>query len=449
MLQEVLRKIKPTGEEEKEVKDFLRTLLQVSETISGYECVVCGSIGKLTWLRGDHDIDLFIMFPDVPRKELEEKGLEFGKRVITEMGGKYVIKYAEHPYVHGTIGKYVVDVVPCYRLSKGQKIKSAVDRSPLHLEYIVEHISEAQRDEARLLKQFCKGIGVYGSDTRHRGFSGYICELLILQYKDFHGVLKSARNWTLPKLISLDNISVDAKKHFPDQALIIIDPVDAKRNAAANVSAENLVKFIISARLFLEKPDRYFFFRKSRPVSSNEIKLLVERKTRFLAVTFSRPDVIDDILYPQLRRSLNRLKAMLEDNDFPVLRSYEFANGNAMLFFELSAWHMPDVKKMTGPPLFSKKHSDEFLSKYKNAYLEENTWIAEKKREFLTPNDLLKNFLKKDLRYLKDNGIPENIAVAIRNSKILGDNELWKIVKKNKEFSSFIREKYFTNLNLY
>ncbi len=449
MLQKVLKKIKPTAEEEGALKAFLRRLLQVSETISGYECVVCGSIGKLTWLRGDHDIDLFIMFDDVPRKELEDKGLEFGKHVISEMGGKYVIKYAEHPYVHGIIGNYVIDIVPCYRISKGQKIKSAVDRSPLHLEYIVEHISESQRDEARLLKQFCKGIGVYGSDARHRGFSGYICELLILQYKNFQGVLRSARNWTLPKAISLDSVAVDAKKHFPDQALIIVDPIDSTRNAAANVSAENLVKFIISARLFLEKPDRYFFFRKSRPLSSNEIKLLVERKARFLAVTFSRPDVIDDILYPQLRRSLNRLKAMLEDNDFPVLRSYEFANGNAMLFFELSAWHMPDVKKMTGPPLFSKKHSDEFLSKYKSAYLEENTWVAEKKREFLTPGDLLKNLLKKDTKQLRDSGIPENIANEMKSAKIIEGDNFWRLVKKNKELSSSIREKYFTSLNLY
>ena len=449
MLQEVLKRIKPSDEEEKEIKSFLRRLLQVSETISGYECVVCGSIGKLTWLRGDHDIDLFIMFDDVPRKELEEKGLAFGKRIITEMGGKYVIKYAEHPYVHGIIGKYTVDVVPCYRISRGQAIKSAVDRSPLHLVYIVEHISEAQRDEARLLKQFCKGISVYGSDTRHRGFSGYICELLILQYKDFHSVLKSAKNWELPKAISLEDVIVDAKKHFPDQALIVIDPVDSKRNAAANASAENLVKFILSAKRFLDKPDKSFFFKESRPLSANELKMLAERKTKFLVVSFKRPDVIDDVLYPQLRRSLSRLRAVLEENDFSVVRSYEFSNGESILLFELASWHMPDIKKMIGPPIFSKKHSNEFLSKYKNAYLEENTWVAEKKREFLTPDMLLKNFLKKDVARLRDSGIPENIAVAIRSAKILEGNEFLKLVKKNKELSAFLREKYFTNLNLY
>ena len=217
MLEDILKKIKPEDEDEKSVKIFLRRLLQVSETISGYECVVCGSIGKLTWHRGDHDIDLFIMFPDVPRKELEQKGLEFGKKIITELGGKYIIKYAEHPYVHGKVGNYNVDIVPCYRIMKGQAIKSAVDRSPLHLQYILENLSAKQRDEARLLKQFCKGIGVYGSDARHRGFSGYICELLIVHYKDFHGVLKSARNWIPPKAIGFGNEIIDSKKHFPNQ----------------------------------------------------------------------------------------------------------------------------------------------------------------------------------------------------------------------------------------
>jgi len=449
MLKDVLKRIKPGDEEEKILKNFLRRLLQVSETITGYECVLCGSIGKLTWLRGDHDIDLFIMFPDVPRKELEQKGLEFGKKIITELKGKYVIKYAEHPYVHGNIGGYNIDVVPCYRISKGQPIKSAVDRSPLHLEHIIENFSQEQRDEARLLKQFCKGIGVYGSDTRHRGFSGYICELLVLNYKDFHGVLKSARNWNLPKVISLDKAMIDAKKHFPDQTLIVIDPVDEKRNAAANVNAENLIKFIINAKKFLEKPDKNFFFGKMKPLSPKEIKILVERKTKLFAIVFRRPEMIDDILFPQLRRSLNRLKNLMKYYDFLTIRSYEFSNGNTILFFELETQRLSNIKKMIGPKIFSKRHSTEFLSKYDNVYIEENTWVAEKKRKSLTVNDFLRDFLKKDVKYLRDNGIPENIAKVIRNAKIHEDKEFWKVVRKNKEFSSFLREKYLTNLNLH
>ncbi len=449
MLQEVLKKVRPTPDEEKTLKNFLRKLLQVSETISGYECVVCGSIGKLTWLRGDHDVDLFIMFPDVPRKELEEKGLEFGKKIISELGGKYVIKYAEHPYVHGTIGSYDIDIVPCYRIGRNEKIKSAVDRSPLHLEYVVSNITDKQRDEARLLKQFCKGIGVYGSDTRNRGFSGYICELLIIQYKDFHGVLKSARNWEIPKIISLESASVDAKKQFPDQAFIVVDPVDSSRNAAANVSAENLSKFIISAKKFLEKPDKNYFFRKEFALSSSELKALAARKTRFTAVVFDRPVLIDDVLYPQLRRTTSRLKNLLEDNDFSVVRAHEHSDGSAVIFFELAVWHLPDVKKMTGPKIFASRHVKEFLSKYKSAYLEENTWVAEKKREFVVAADLLQAFLKRDVKYLKDNGVPENIAAAIRTSKFYEGENFWKFVKKNREFSAFLREKYFTNLNLY
>jgi tRNA nucleotidyltransferase (CCA-adding enzyme) len=143
------------------------------------------------------------------------------------------------------------------------------------------------------------------------------------------------------------------------------------------------------------------------------------------------------------------MKSILEENDFYAVRSYEFSNSESILLFELAVWHMPDIKKMIGPPIFSKKHSDEFLSKYNSAYLEENTWVAEKKREFLTPSDLLKNFLKKDINKLKDSGIPENIAVAIRSAKILDNDEFLKLVKKNRELSAFLREKYFTNLNLY
>jgi tRNA nucleotidyltransferase (CCA-adding enzyme) len=39
--------------------------------------------------------------------------------------------------------------------------------------------------EVRLLKKFMKGTGVYGAEIKIGGFSGYLCELLILKYRSF------------------------------------------------------------------------------------------------------------------------------------------------------------------------------------------------------------------------------------------------------------------------
>ncbi|MBS7613865.1 hypothetical protein KEJ48_06465, partial [Candidatus Bathyarchaeota archaeon] len=40
--------------------------------------------------------------------------------------------------------------------------------------------------------KFAKGIGVYGADIKTGGFSGYLCELLIVSYGDFIKTVESA-----------------------------------------------------------------------------------------------------------------------------------------------------------------------------------------------------------------------------------------------------------------
>src|SRR5687767_11249795 len=110
---EVLAKIRPSKEEVERVKSFVSQLQSVAKTVSGLDAVIVGSLGKMTWLAGDHDIDLFLMFEQtVSREELERLGLEYGKRIVEELGGKAKIKYAEHPYVHAIVRSFDVDIVP-------------------------------------------------------------------------------------------------------------------------------------------------------------------------------------------------------------------------------------------------------------------------------------------------------------------------------------------------
>lgn len=423
----ILEKIKPDMNEEILVKEFVTNLIRTSKAITGLDSVVCGSIGKFTWLSGDHDIDLFILFPDVTREELESKGLEYGKAIAKELGGKPLIKYAEHPYVRTVIEGFEVDIVPCYRIKKGEKIKSAVDRSVLHLEYVLTHLTATEKDEVRLLKQFCKGIGVYGSDVKHCGFSGYICELLVINYKTFRTVLEAATKWAAPQVIGE---GVKPKIDFPDQPLIIIDPVDEKRNAAANVNAQNFELFVKKSAELLKRPSLKFFLKeKERALTATQTKLLRKRETNIIIIKFLKPDVIDDIFYPKFRKSLKRIESILEREDFRVLRGLEFADEkNAYLILEMVVWSLPAIKKMTGPPIFSKQHSLEFLSKYKKVYIEENKWIGERKRSYREAVQVLKTI--KDVEFLSKYSIKEG-------------NEAINEILKNKKLSDFIRREYF------
>ncbi len=446
--QEVLRKIKPSHEETEKAKRFINQLTTVAKTVSGLDTVIVGSIGKFTWLSGDHDIDLFILFePTVPREELERLGLEYGKRIVEELGGKWKVKYAEHPYTSAVVRGYDVDVVPCYRIRYGDKIKSAVDRSPLHLQYVLDHIKPAMVDNARLLKQFCKGIGVYGSDAKNQGFSGYICELLVLQYGSFDSVINAASEWKPPFTMNIEKHLGVNLSQFRYQPLVIVDPVDASRNVAAVVSGENFVKFAAAAKAYRQKPSVGFFFSpKKESLTAKETSQLQARETVFIAVYMKKPDVIDDVLYPQLRRALNRLTHLLEHHEFHVVRAFDYVGKDIALLFELETWSLPAIKKMTGPPIFSEKHTAEFISKYsKNPiYVSDNKWVAEVARKHKTAVKLLGSFLKDKPEALVEKGIPKYIIPVIAKSTILEHRDFWKLVKKDRTLSACIKEKYFS-----
>lgn len=445
---EVLKKIKPSHEEMEKAKRFINQLTTVAKTVSGLDTVIVGSIGKFTWLSGDHDIDLFILFDaTVPREDLERLGLEYGKRIVEELGGKWKVKYAEHPYTSAIVRGYDVDIVPCYRIRYGDKIKSAVDRSPLHLQYVLDHIKPAMTDSVRLLKQFCKGIGVYGSDAKNQGFSGYICELLVLQYASFDNVINAASAWKPPFTMNIEKHLGVNLNQFKDQPLVIIDPIDANRNVAAVVSGENFLKFVSAAKAYKQKPSINFFFPpKKESLTAKEMSQLQSRETKFLAVSMKKPDVIDDVLYPQLRRTIHRLAHLLEHHEFHVIRAFDYVGKDIALLFELEVWSLPSIKKMVGPPIFSEKHTSEFLAKYsKNpVYVFENKWIAEVARKHKTAVELLERFIKDKPETLVEKGVPKYIIPVIAKSKILEHHDFWKLVKKDRALSVCIKEKYFS-----
>ncbi len=189
----VLDRIKPTPVERNELAKLARRIAGYVEE-EGVPCELVGSGARNTWVSGEHDLDLFIMFPTtLNREELEDEGLCIAKSVA-EHAGSYEIRYAEHPYVHARFDGCRVDLVPCYRLSSASELKSAVDRTPFHNQYILSKIGGLE-DEVLLLKQFMQCANVYGSELRVCGFSGFLCELLILRYGSFLEVLDAACDW--------------------------------------------------------------------------------------------------------------------------------------------------------------------------------------------------------------------------------------------------------------
>ncbi len=193
---------------------------------------------------------------------------------------------------------------------------------------------------------------------------------------------------------------VKAHKGEGNDPLIVIDPVDSNRNVAAAVSEYSFCRFIDAARVFLANPRMEFFLpHEAAPMRADEfVQLLKERGTELVMVVFDAPDVVEDILFPQLRKAEVSVTNLIERHGFRVYRSDVHAEGaKAYLLFEMLVWSLPRIKKHFGPPVTSKNHSEKFKSKYAPShqiFIEDGRYVVEIEREYTDVVSLLKKELK-------------------------------------------------------
>jgi len=449
ILSKVLKKIEPRLHE---VYEAHRVFTQVKDIIRKkwpeLEVKLMGSVAKDTFLSSDKDLDIFVLFdPRTERKELERTGLLVGKTVFEELGGKYEVSYAEHPYTQGTVGKYEIEIVPAYRIKHTRNLISAVDRTPFHTRYVQQNLHAP--GEVRLLKKFLKGIGCYGSDLKTEGYSGYLCELLIIKYGTFPNTLKAMQNWRFQEIIDIGNHHPKKKYDklkglFEAQPLIFIDPTDKMRNVAAVLSKEKLAVSIYAAALFMKKPTTTFFFPKKRSVDRKKaLELAKKRGAHIVVLMFGRPEVIEDILYPQLRRFLNLIAGKLAKEGYEILRASVFGDANCGLAFEVDEVTLPETRKKRGPSIFnSLNHRMRFLEHNKNVWVEDDRLISEEKRKHLKIEAFLFDLLKKPLSKLTYEGVPSHLAKEVyRGFDVLVDSKLSRI--KSDEFWRWVERKAF------
>ncbi|MFB6300845.1 MAG: CCA tRNA nucleotidyltransferase [Halobacteriales archaeon] len=386
----VQERIDPTPEERDRLAATAERLIERAEAavadqpVDG-EVMQVGSTARGTWISGDRDIDIFVCYPpSIDRAELEEYGLEVGHEILPD--GRE--EYAEHPYVTGTVDGFDVDLVPCYAVDSATEIRSAVDRTPFHTAYIERRLTDELAAEIRLFKQFLKGIGAYGSNLRTRGFSGYLTELLVLEYGSFETVVSAAADWHPP--VELDPAGHAAESF--DDPLVVIDPTDPERNVAAVCSAENVARLQHYARELLATPRKELFFPEPiEPIDADELATHIDRRsTTPVTIVFETPDLVDDQLYPQLRKSLAGITDELDRRGFDVVRKTCFANGRSVLYIELGVAERPAVERHAGPPVHVGDHAAGFYEKYADTddpmvygpFIDGDRYIVERERSF-------------------------------------------------------------------
>lgn len=374
---EVIERVKPDEKERRAVRSVSDELLEVldDELEGKKKPEVVGSVSKGTYLKNP-DIDIFVKFPlSTPREEMEENILRVGRKILEDTEEKY----AEHPYIYGYYKDREVDIVPCYDIEDITDMKSAVDRTPFHTEYVIENLAEDQKEEAILFKAYLEGIGAYGAKAEVWGFSGYLCELLILHYGSFEKVLKAAKDWKPGKTIEI----VKGEKDFEDP-LVVIDPVDPERNVASPISLGTFSLFILSSKKFLEEPRMSFFFPNDVVTKDREqlFDLINGRDTEFIGLKVTKPDVVEDNLYPQVQKCMRRLLYHASHKDFEILHAdYFVKDDEILLIFEVENPILPKIRRHRGPPVWV-DNTEEFIDKYgEDVYLEEDRLWVDKERE--------------------------------------------------------------------
>jgi tRNA nucleotidyltransferase (CCA-adding enzyme) len=389
----VLASLRPTCEEREHVCDLAQQLLAAIEKSGKAKGMVVGSVARDTWIRGDRDLDVFLLFdPGLSRERLETEGLTLARSIAASFTDQYHEKYAEHPYISASIDNEDVDLVPCYDVDSATKIQSAVDRTPFHTRYITEKIN-CLIDDVLLLKQFTKAGRIYGSDQMTEGFSGYLCELLVLHYGGFTQLLEAAAEWRPHMIIDLEK---HGAKEF-GEPLVVIDPVDPRRNVAAAVSLDRMVEFVELARGYLETPsDLFFTIPDEQTISAGELEALLEQRgTHLYAITFETPPYIEEVVVPQLKRSMVTIHEHLERNGFCVHHAhYAMQQEKCMLLFELTVSRLPHIRAHIGPPVWNRVNAEKFRSKHITSslpgpYIVQGRYETEIPREYTEAKVLL------------------------------------------------------------
>jgi len=451
----VLKKTTPSRQEKRRVLEMAEKLEEKVRAASkqagiAAEVRVEGSVAKDTWLREKPDIDIFMQVPvTLPREAFGKVCLQIARRA-TE-GHEQIERFAEHPYLESWVNKIRVNIVPCYKVEKGEWL-SATDRTPFHTDYVKPLLNDRLREQVRLLKRFMKGIGVYGAEIRVGGFSGYLCELITLHYKSFVDVLRSIVNWKESRIVDYEGYykgrEREARKIF-EEPLIVVDPIDKGRNAAAAVRKQKLDELIVASRAFFRNPHLKFFYPQETTAYTTKklVKTITTRGSIIVFIKIGEVKTVPDILWGQLYKSQKALRKMVQQHNFKIIRDCVWSDEKDfnIFIFEVEQRFLPLIKRHLGPPIGKRKECDTFLQKHTGAMntlsgprVEAGRWMVETKRRQTDIVKLLAEKLKNGGRLV---GVANLVSQAVTNTlEILVNKEIIKPYSTNPEFAKALTE---------
>ena len=396
-LNKILKEISPSQGEQKHLdkvtSSFLAKIKSYLTKLKASAVLGC-SVGKGTWLAGNHDIDVFVQFKD--DKDISET-LE---KILKKNFKKVERIHGSRDYFRIKFENCSFEIVPVLKIKTITEAKNVTDCSVFHINWVKNNSDNKLKDEIRLVKQFCKASRVYGAETYIKGFSGYVLEILTIYFGSFNKFLKGISNIK-------ENTTIDISKHQGAldrnklSPIILIDPVQGNRNAAAALSIEKFNKLKEISNHYLKSSSHDFFkIKKKNPV---------ELKKKFdIVLEIKAQEGKDDVVGTKILKAFEFIQEKINKEGFEVKEAnWQF---DSPTFAWLSVKHKEVPKEFIhlGPPLAVEAHVKAFKKKYKNTFEKHNRVAVKLKRK----NYKIKDFTK---AIIKD----EYVKEKVKNIKLL------------------------------
>lgn len=413
-IRKIIEKVKLRLRPEKEI--FLevdKTVNKINEVIKKLnieaDCVKGGSIAKNTFLKNDCDIDLFVRFAfKYEDSKLSDMLYEI---LITAFSNVKILRvHGSRDYFQFRINNYDYEIVPVLMLHESnlRDARNITDFSPLHVNWVSGKIKKNPElsDEIRVAKQFCKANNVYGAESYIKGFSGHILDIMVIHYGSFISMVKAFAS--IDKISIQNPIIIDAEKKLVDPLkqlnknkinyLIVIDPVQPERNAAAALSREKLQIFISKCKKFIESPSEKFFniekFDLNKALKDFKSKY---KNCKIIVFKVKTQDGSKDIAGTKVYKVYFSLIKHSELNDFKVIDStwhFDYEKKHAILILCYNNEKLSEAVEHKGPPLNALEDVKRFRKKYAQTKIVGNRIFAIIKRTYLYPEDLLRKLIE-------------------------------------------------------
>jgi tRNA nucleotidyltransferase (CCA-adding enzyme) len=378
IVDEVLMDLKPTAKKEQYLTRVIEEFLQrVNDALKKKKidahAIIGGSFAKQTWLVDEFDVDIFVKFAPT-----------YEDGTLSDLLAS-AIKALKPVRVHGSRDYFQVDhgdirfeLVPVLNIQKVTDARNVTDASPFHVDWVARN-GAGVRDDIRAAKQFFKANRLYGAESYIQGFSGHVVDILVIHYGGFIKLLKATKRWK-------DKLVVDPNKEYKGRAmhhlnlsktqgpLVVVDPVQKERNAAAAVGQVKYDRLRKVAQDFLKNPSDSFFTKQS--VSVAELK-----KQGAVVVVCESLEGKRDVVGAKIMKVFEYLARALAD--FEVIEAgWDWPQDPAILWFMLKNHELPKIEVRTGPPATLKDAVKAFKAKHENTFVEGGVVRAKISRKY-------------------------------------------------------------------